>query len=799
MIDFESEHIRQDNKVIVQQDIISIEKLLLVVKKYWFWIPIATILSLVGGHYYLKYSKPLYNASSLIRLEIQKEATNIGLSTVQTMQTDNNLLSEIELIKSRLVAEELIKTLDLNVSYYAVGNILTTEIYKKSPFRVEVYSDPVHTIYDRDYVVSFTSKYQFKLYEKNADEGKAKTYSVGDIIQLGSFKFALQWTNIKEPDIDQKEYIFRINSKGSLISYLLGQLIVEANSTEARTLTIAFTDNNADKARDIVNAYDTVYLKQSIDKKQKSQEQTLKFIESQIESTADKLEEYENNIENFVKRTGSISPSAEYGEVTKQLEEMQKNKEEISRSLKKFDELLSFIQSNSSQANVVPLVFGIDNIQIADGINELNNLFKNRELLKISNKESTIPFKKLELEISIIKSQLLNYITETKKYVAQQNAELNSKMQLLTGQFADLPNKETELNRLKRFNNLYEKFYLSLIEKQIEYQISKAGTVPEFTILSDAYVAPRPISPNSQRIWLIALMSGLVPVLMFIFLKYMFMNVIYSQQQIESKLLAPILGSIPSYKKKMSASTLVVDKNPKSSISEALRSIRTNSDFMLPKKSKQIIGVTSTISGEGKTFFAINYAAILALTGKRVVILDLDMRKPKIHVGFNVDNSIGMSSILSGMTTWKEAVQHSTLHNLDLIPAGPIPPNPNELLLKREFDDLIDQLFLEYDIIMADNPPIGLVTDANNVFKKCDLSIYVVRSGYSKENVINNINNLYKSKNYTNLSVIINDVNKSNTYGSKYGYGYGYGYGYYEDDGGEHKHRSRLKRLFKKK
>ncbi len=230
----------------------------------------------------------------------------------------------------------------------------------------------------------------------------------------------------------------------------------------------------------------------------------------------------------------------------------------------------------------------------------------------------------------------------------------------------------------------------------------------------------------------------------------------------------------------MAASILVVDKNPKSSISESLRSIRTNSDFMLPKKSKQIIGVTSTISGEGKTFFAINYAAILALTGKKVVILDLDMRKPKIHVGFNVDNSIGMSSILSGMSNWKDAIKKSPLTNLDIIPAGPIPPNPNELLLKKDFDDLIDSLFLEYDYIMADNPPIGLVTDANNVFKKCDLSIYVVRSGYTKQHVISSINNLYKSKNYTNLSVIINDVNSHNTYGNKYGYGYGYGY--YEDE-----------------
>lgn len=799
MIDFESEHIRQDQKIIVQQESFSMEKLLLILKKYWYWLPISIIISLIGGHYYLKYTKPLYVAGSLIRLEIQKEASNIGMTTVQTMQSDNNLLSEIELIKSRLVAEELINTLDLNVSYYAVGNILTTEIYNKSPFRVEIYSDPSHTLYEREFVVSFVSKYQFKLFEKGGDESKARTYAVGDIIQLGKFKFALQWSSVKENDIDKKEYIFKVNSRSSLVSYLLGQLMVEASSTEARTLTISFLDNNADKARDIVNAYDTVYLKQSIEKKQKSQEQTLKFIETQIENTASKLEEYENNIENFVKRTGSISPNSEYEQVAKQLEELQKNKEDVAKSVKKFDELLSFIQSNSSKTNIVPLVFGIDNIQIADGINELNNLYKSREMLKISNKESTVPFKKLELEISIIKSQLLNYITETKKYVAEQNSELNSKMSMLTNQFSGLPNKETELNRLKRFNSLYEKYYLSLIEKQIEYQISKAGTVPEFTILSQAYVSPKPVSPNRQRIWLMFILAGVVPVLLFLFLKYMFMNVIYSQQQVENKLMAPILGSIPSYKKKMSASTLVVDKNPKSSISEALRSIRTNSDFMLPKKSKLIIGVTSTISGEGKTFFAINYAAILALTGNRVVILDLDMRKPKIHVGFNVDNSTGMSSILSGMTTWKDAVQHSTLHNLDLIPAGPIPPNPNELLLKKEFDDLIDQLFLEYDIIMADNPPIGLVTDANNVFKKCDLSIYVVRSGYSKENVISNINDLYKSKNYTNLSVIINDVNRNNTIGNKYGYGYGYGYGYYEDDGGDQKHKSRIKRLLKKK
>jgi tyrosine-protein kinase Etk/Wzc len=791
MSDFDSENIKLDNKG-SGEEAFELDKLVLILKKYWIWIPISVIISIICGYYYLKYSKPVYSASSLIKLEIQKEASNIGLATISTIQSDN-LVGEIELIKSPLVANDVLNILDLNISYYAVGNILTTEIYKTSPFKVIVLSDPKFTLYDIDLMVVFVDNYQFRLFKKDTDEADAKTYKVGDVITIGKFQFAIHW-NPDGGKNEQKEYFFRINSRGSLISYLLGNLTVEASNTEARTIAITFVDYNLKKSIDIVNAYDTIYLKQSIEKKQKSQEQTLLFIESQIDKTAQKLEEYEKNIEIFIKTTGSISPNAEFSTINLQLAELEKSRSQIERSAKSYNEILQFVKDDASKNNIVPLVFGIDNAQVADGINKLNELYKQRELLKISNKQTTIPVRSKELEISFVKSQLLSYITENKRYIAEQMGIIDSKIKELNSDFSSLPTRETEFKRLNRFNDLYEKFYLSLIEKQIEYQISKAGTVPEFTILSDAKASPTPISPNVQRVWILFLIGGIIPVLAFILIRYMLMNVIYSQKQIENKLLAPILGSIPTYKKKMAASILVVDKNPKSSISESLRSIRTNSDFMLPKKSKQIIGVTSTISGEGKTFFAINYAAILALTGKKVVILDLDMRKPKIHVGFSVDNSIGMSSILSGRSTWKDAIKKSPLSNLDIIPAGPIPPNPNELLLKKDFDDLIDSLFLEYDYIMADNPPIGLVTDANNVFKKCDLSIYVVRSGYTKQQVISSINTLYKSKNYTNLSVIINDVNSHNTYGNKYGYGYGYGY--YED---EKDHRKWYQKIFNSK
>lgn len=246
------------------------------------------MLSSVGAHYYLKYSKPVYQASSSIRLEVQKEASNAGIATVQTIQVEN-LDGEIELIRSQRVAQEVLNLIDLNVSYFAEGNILTTEIYKASPFKVQVFSDPKFTQFDKEFTITFVSKYEFNFNEKDGDKKKSKIYKIGDPIELGQFKFTIQWSSAHDQDIEGKEFIFKINSHNALTSYLLSNLTVIASSIEARTLAIGFTDCNREKARDIVNAYDTVYLRQSLEKKQKSHEQTLLFIKNQIEETAGKI------------------------------------------------------------------------------------------------------------------------------------------------------------------------------------------------------------------------------------------------------------------------------------------------------------------------------------------------------------------------------------------------------------------------------------------------------------------------------------------------------------------------------
>jgi capsular exopolysaccharide synthesis family protein len=223
----------------------------------------------------------------------------------------------------------------------------------------------------------------------------------------------------------------------------------------------------------------------------------------------------------------------------------------------------------------------------------------------------------------------------------------------------------------------------------------------------------------------------------------------------------------------------VVDKNPKSSLSESLRAIRTNIDFLTTgKDKKKIISVTSTVASEGKTFIAVNLAGILALSGLKVIILDLDMRKPKLHQAFDLVNDRGMSTLLIGRNTLEECICPTSVENISVIPAGPTPPNPSELLLRRELDDLIVTLQETYDIVLIDSPPVGLVTDGIIIMQKVDLPIYVVRSEYSKRVYLKNITKLVKTNGFRNLSVILNGMDKFKTYG----YGYAYGYDYYTDD-----------------
>jgi capsular exopolysaccharide synthesis family protein len=333
-----------------------------------------------------------------------------------------------------------------------------------------------------------------------------------------------------------------------------------------------------------------------------------------------------------------------------------------------------------------------------------------------------------------------------------------------------------------------------MMDRKAELGIAEAGTVPEFVILSPASTPGKPISPNKVMIYGSAGAFGLLLSMMLLTLRYLLHDSISNQRELERATQAPILGAVPTYlKEKMDVSRLIINKNPKASISESFRTIRTNMEFLLPsKKKKRIITVTSTVSGEGKTFVSINLAGVIALSDTKVVILDLDMRKPKIHMAFDEENHAGISTILIGKHKLQDCIRRTAISTLDYIGAGPTPPNPSELILRPEFDVLLKELHLYYDVIVIDTPPVGLVTDGILVMKKADLPIYVVRADYSKRYFVKNVNKLVKNNSFSKLSIILNGFKHLSQYG--YGYDYSYYQGYDDDD-----NKSGSQGLFKKK
>ncbi len=410
----------------------------------------------------------------------------------------------------------------------------------------------------------------------------------------------------------------------------------------------------------------------------------------------------------------------------------------------------------------------------------------------------------IEIQKKLLKESILSLLENIKT----RKADLSKKYDDYTLSINNLTTSANsmEYSRLQRLYEVNEKYYNQLIEKKTEYQISKAGYVSQNQILQEAIISNTPISPIPKTIYLSSIIGTIVFCLLLIIIQYVFFNEIRTINDINKYTDAPILGIIPRYDQFIPVSQLLIDKNPKSVIAESLRTIRTNLQFINNDEGAKIISITSTISGEGKTFVTVNLAGIIALSDKKVIVLDLDLRKPKIHHCFNVENKKGVSSILVKNEKIENCINHSNIERLDYITAGPIPPNPSELILSKRLDELIAYLKTIYDFIIFDNPPIGIVADGVKTFQLADYPIYIMKSNYSKKSFIQNIENLIHESKINKLSIILNSVDmryaayssSSGTYG--YGYGstaYGYG-GYYEENSKLKFKLSLFQRIFNK-
>src|SRR5690606_12297525 len=349
-----------------------------------------------------------------------------------------------------------------------------------------------------------------------------------------------------------------------------------------------------------------------------------------------------------------------------------------------------------------------------------------------------------------------------------------------------LPATERNLLNIQRQFSIHENIYVYLLEKRAEAEISRASNSPTNAILDVGRSGSTPVAPKRSLNYLIGLILGLALPIGFITVRDFFNTKIQDPKEVEKSLKVPLIGMIGVSK---SPNNLAIFSNPKSTITESFRNLRANMSFLSPRQSRLVVAISSSISGEGKTFCSINLASIYAISGKKTLLVGLDLRKPRIAGDFSLANDIGVSTYLSTERDWRPMIKESGHENLDILLSGPTPPNPAELLLQDNFVTLLEELKDNYDVIVLDCPPIGLVSETLEIFKYSDLNIMIVRQDYSFKHSIDYINNLYTKGSVKKLYTVMNGVDASKGYGGygsygSYGYGnYGYGnYGYHEDE-----------------
>ncbi len=743
---------------------------------------ICTVLALI----YIRYTPPIYKASSIIQIKDDNNAN--ALLELTTKKEEVNLNQTIELLRSPEFLKRIINKLPLDVSYYAQGTFLESEMYRSSPFIAE-YQIINPNYYNIPIYISFTNNHATIRYKTNGNEIN-QNIKLSEWNTLNGFKLKINITDLnaiheQTQKIKRDSYFIIINEPDELLKKYSKQLNIFILNNEANTIQISFTDKNALKTAEFVKTMAEEYIRFDIERKIESSKNVIAFIDEQtkklyktIDSLEEQLMQYRSS---YVFDDNKNSPINKYDDLIKTLS---KEIEDIDIRLLNLQKFLKHVEQNpnitvyqliSLIPETDPIVFSI--------IQKIQSLEEQKEQLLSSKTSNSFQIKTLQNQIDKQKSTLIEILNS--------NAiRLSEKKLLFTQRLKEYQNKEISSNplsdldylKVKRLYDINIGYYNKLLEKKAEYLISQAGSVSQNIILQNALIPSEPISASNETIFLIFSIVALLLSLITMIVRYILYNEITSVEDINHYTDAKILGIIPLYKSKLQISQLLIDIKPNSIFTESFRACRSSIEFLQKEKNQNIIAISSTISGEGKTFFAINLAGIFAMQNKKIILIDLDLRRPRIHLSFNADNSKGISTILIGKNKIEDCIKKSKLQLLDYITAGPIPPNPSELINSPAFFEFVQTLSQMYDYVIIDTPPLGLVSDALVIFKISHFPVYVLKSHFSKRSFLYNINHLIDEKEITNLLVVVNafDYEKSK-YGYQYAYSYNYGYGYTSD------------------
>lgn len=787
--------------------------LVYVINKSVIWVLLIIILSVSLSFIYLRYTPRIYQASTTLMLKSEKTTEILGVQQILNENSDDEIRREIQLLTSRFLLDRVINSLPLQIGYYKEGKtkLVSSELYTTSPFNVvgtikdeRIYNVPI-------YVKIINSRKVYIGFEMAGQEYET-TKDTGAVINNPFFSATITFVNSGLNDKDLSGiYFFKFLNRAELVSEVSQKLSVLPVDPRTKTIGLDYKDRNPVRAKEVIETVANEFIAYDLTRKKEGITNILNFIEAQIDTFGTNFDEFQDSISNMKIAEGYMGKGGEYlTKLSQQSMAFEEKFRDYKYDLALMQTFKGLLLTNKDYSSLPAIKFKVAGITFEGDIQYINSLQleRNRLLLDATPMHPTIRLIDKQIEESKIRlNKSLDNATESLKANMKQLVDEYNKYM---SEIMKIPDLENKFSRLDKMADIRNDFVLNLYSQKSNYLIASAGIVSDYVVLQRASVPTTPISPKDTIVKISGFAIGLLLGLVLIVVRYLLHNTIIAVEDVTRKTPAALLGVIPSYKDELERSQIVVTLDPKSTITEAFRGIRSNLQFISSQKTgAKIIATTSTIPGEGKTFVSLNIAAIVSMLDRKTIILDFDMRKPRLDKIFAVESYRGISTILSGQSGIDECIMESGVPNLDFITSGPVPPNPSELILLPALNDLIEHLKKTYDYIIIDTPPIGLVTDALEILKVSDYPIYVLRAAYSNKGFVQNINRIITENKVNNIAVIINDFGRGasgyssySNYGYYYGYGYGYGYygsnygeGYYTS---EKKDESFLKKLLKK-
>ena len=794
-----------------KEENIDVKELLFKYLIHWPWFVGAVVACLIAAWVYLYMSTPVYNISATVLIKDDKKGGSAGmLSGLESLGLDGmisssqNIDNEIEVLRSKTIVKEVVEDLGLYISYADKDEFPSKNLYKTSPVQVSLTPQEADLL-EKPMIVEMALQPQGSLdvNVKIGDDEYQKHFEKLPAVfptDKGTLAFfltpdsALSSKRTSEETIDSGKTVRNItaviNNPLAVAKGYCGSMTIEPTSKTTSVAVISLKNSNVQRGKDFINKLLEMYNINTNNDKNEVAQKTAEFINERISIISKELGSTEKDLESFKRGAGITDLTSDAQIALTGSAEYEKKRVENQTQINLLQDLQKYMQNEGYE--VLPSNIGLQDVNLAAAINRYNDVLVERKRLLRTSTENNPTIINLDTSIGAMKENVQVSLDRVLRGLFITKADLDREASRYSRRISEAPGQEREFVSIARQQEIKAGLYLMLLQKREENAITLAATANNAKIIDDAIADDAPVSPKGRMIYLIALVLGVGIPVGVIYLLELTKFKIEGRSDVEKLTNVPIVGDIPLTDEKQGA--IAVFENQNNLMSETFRNIRTNLQFML-ENDKKVILVTSTVSGEGKSFISANLAISLSLLGKKVIIVGLDIRKPGLNKVFNIPRKeVGITQYLANPEkNLMDLVQPSDVSkNLYILPGGTVPPNPTELLARDGLDKAIETLKKNFDYVILDTAPVGMVTDTLLIGHVADLSVYVCRADYTHKNEYTLINELAENNKLPKLCTVINGLDlKRRKYGYYYGYGkygkyygygkrYGYGYGYGE-------------------